>query len=275
MIRALLIAAIALFLSGAAAAPSTPPRAPEKGAAVVASSPVDLGCRAGSDDRRSDLCAQWKAADAAHESAQWTARSFWLAIVGTVIGGGTLLAAFLAARYARKAAHEAARSANIAAEAYAASERAWLNVDISADSDLRFHPTGGCGIFVKLKITNIGRTPALNAHTSMTMVPSHEFSKEQVAAYAAENRERNEKWSRTVLPGESYDRKWGLHLDDARGTLYGMVLGCVTYETLPDRSLHQTSFCYFLGRGDVGGLNEGDIPQSEVNFTVTTGGSAD
>lgn len=275
MIRSLLIALAGLLACGAAPAPTTASDPSARPKAATTPTPIDLGCEAGQDNRRSDLCAQWKAADAAQESASWTARTFWLALFGTAIGGGTLFAAFAAARYARDAAREARRSANIAADAYAANERAWITVDIAADSDLTFNASGGCHIFVKLKVTNIGRTPALNAHTSMTMVPTLRFSKEMVAGYAAEHRERNEKWGRTVLPGESYDRKWGLGLDDAKDVLYGMVFGCVTYETLPDRAIHQTSFCYSLGRGEVGGLNEGDIPQSEAKFTVTTGGSAD
>lgn len=63
----------------------------------------DAGCDAGEDDRSSDLCAQWKAADAAFSSAVWTKRSFFAGLVGLVIGGFTLVAAGFAAWYARSA----------------------------------------------------------------------------------------------------------------------------------------------------------------------------
>ena len=64
----------------------------------------DRGCQPGQDDRYSDLCAQWKAADAATESASWTFWTFIASLVGLSIGGGTLVAAWLAARWAKKAA---------------------------------------------------------------------------------------------------------------------------------------------------------------------------
>jgi hypothetical protein len=60
------------------------------------------------------LCAQWKAADAASESADWTRRSFYLGIGSAVIGGLTLVAAAAAASYARDAAVEARRGATAA-----------------------------------------------------------------------------------------------------------------------------------------------------------------
>ena len=275
MIRALLIAATALLLSGAAPAAPPTPRAPEKSAVVTPSPPADLGCLAGRDDRQSDLCAQWKAADAAHASAQWTSRSFWLALIGTVIGGGTLFAAVAAAFYARHAAREAGRSADIASSAMVMSERAWITVELFADGDLTFDRTGGCGLFVFLRIKNIGRTPALNVHTGMDMIPMEQNHTGDVAAFAAERRSRDQSSSRTLLPGDSYDRKWGLSLDDWTTSPYATVIGCVTYETLPDQTIHQTAFCYITGRGEVGMLDGNDIPKDEVRFTVTTGGFAD
>ena len=63
----------------------------------------DAGCNAGHDDRSSDLCAQWKAADAALSSAVWTKNTFFAGIAGLVIGGLTLFAAGFAAWYARNA----------------------------------------------------------------------------------------------------------------------------------------------------------------------------
>ncbi|MNK31863.1 hypothetical protein D3C87_503070 [compost metagenome] len=236
---------------------------------------TDQPCLPGYDLRSSDLCAQWKAADAASESAAWTARNFWLSLLGTVVGAGTLLAAFMAAIYAKHAAKEARRSADIAKDAFIASERAWLTVDLHAGSDLTFHPTGGCSLFVYLTIKNIGRTPALNVHTSMEMVPMRQDHVDEVEEFARRERKQNRSWSRTLLPGDSYDRKWGLGLDDHSASPYGTIFGSVTYEILPDRSIHQTTFCYIVGRGEVGSLDGFDIPQDDVSFTVTSGGFAD
>jgi hypothetical protein len=66
-------------------------------------------CKIGDDRRYSDLCAQWKAADAAASSAYWTQSQFW---AGLLLGLSTLGAAIAAAFYARAAAVHADRSAN-------------------------------------------------------------------------------------------------------------------------------------------------------------------
>lgn len=52
---------------------------------------LNTPCDQGEDNRNSDLCAQWKAADAAQESAVWTKRTFFLGVFGAVIGLLTLL----------------------------------------------------------------------------------------------------------------------------------------------------------------------------------------
>lgn len=87
-----------------------------------AESPVpNPPCREGEDNRQSDLCAQWKAADAADSAS----RAAWVfGILGMLIGAATLIAAIKAAQYARKAAihtetgaNEAKRTADAAIEA--------------------------------------------------------------------------------------------------------------------------------------------------------------
>jgi hypothetical protein len=89
---------------------------------------TDTGCKAGQDRRESDLCAQWKAADAAHASAVWAEYTYWLGVVGLGIGFLTLLAAGAAAKFARDAATETKRGAD-AADNTLRSNRAWLVVD--------------------------------------------------------------------------------------------------------------------------------------------------
>jgi hypothetical protein len=45
----------------------------------------DRGCRQGEDERSSELCAQWKAADAASDAARWAMASFFVGFMGTVL----------------------------------------------------------------------------------------------------------------------------------------------------------------------------------------------
>lgn len=153
----------------------------------VAQAP-DAGCQPGQDERGSDLCAQWKAADAAAESARWTFWTLIAGIAGLAIGAGTLFAAWRAAHWAREAARhteagarEGKRSADEAEKAaWAALEslsetreanqiardfgRAQLRPYVSftshseadVDRPLDFSPNG----FVRFKIKNFGQTPA-------------------------------------------------------------------------------------------------------------------
>ncbi|ESZ03437.1 hypothetical protein X736_25485 [Mesorhizobium sp. L2C089B000] len=58
------------------------------------------------------MCAQWKAADAAQQSANWTT-------IGAIVGAFTLAAAMAAAYYAKEAARHTQRSADIAEKAFA------------------------------------------------------------------------------------------------------------------------------------------------------------
>lgn len=81
----------------------------------------DPGCPDRQDRRHSDLCAQWKAAD----SARSAANAAWvLGMVGTILGGATLVAAWRAAHWAKKAAEHTETGANAAKEALSDSREA-------------------------------------------------------------------------------------------------------------------------------------------------------
>lgn len=50
----------------------------------------DKGCAVSSERRESDLCAQWKAADAAADAAFWAKMGFWMGLITVAALGGTL-----------------------------------------------------------------------------------------------------------------------------------------------------------------------------------------
>jgi hypothetical protein len=91
--------------------------APLPAISTPAPAPPDPGCERGKDDRQSDLCAQWKAADSAKDAAHWA----WLQLLavpfGLIIGGGTLFFASRAAHWAKSAAVQTERSAKAAEDA--------------------------------------------------------------------------------------------------------------------------------------------------------------
>lgn len=94
-------------------------------------------CTPGQDNRRSDLCAQWKAADSAYEAATWTRRAYWLVLLGTVIGAATLGAAVAAAKYARDAAAHTEAGSREAKRAADAAEAGLSHARHVAETQLR------------------------------------------------------------------------------------------------------------------------------------------
>ncbi|AZO15093.1 hypothetical protein EJ069_10340 [Mesorhizobium sp. M2A.F.Ca.ET.043.05.1.1] len=133
-------------------------------------------CEVGQDDRNSDLCAQWKAADAAEQSAFWT-------MIGVIVGGLTLIAAGLAAWYAGRAAQytrdgaehagRSVKTAEVATEvsrqigeaqarAYISVTKAWLENNANALPK------------IILQVRNSGQSPAYDL-TAVFRASSEQF----------------------------------------------------------------------------------------------------
>ncbi|MGD9811190.1 MAG: hypothetical protein AB7U35_07625 [Sphingobium sp.] len=107
----------------------------------------DKPCSKGDDYRDSDLCAQWKAADAAKSAAD---AAWWIGGFGLLIGAFTLGAAVAAAIYARSAAIHTKTSADSFIEA----ERAILH---AADGSVGLSNVDGREI-VCIDFVNRGRS---------------------------------------------------------------------------------------------------------------------
>lgn len=84
---------------------------------------LERPCEFGRDDRSSDLCAQWKAADAAAASVIVAEKSFWSGVVGLVISSITFVTAVAAAIYARGAMIETRRMGEAQSRAYLGEEK--------------------------------------------------------------------------------------------------------------------------------------------------------
>ena len=126
-------------------------------------------CPPGQRDRTSDLCAQWEAASAARDSANW---AFWTLIL-TIVGTLGLLATLFYTRSAVRIASEATKDADdalviamrnadaasgmmrISEQTQVAQLRAWILMDSIA---LDCHPNGTWDVAVVMK--NFGPSPA-------------------------------------------------------------------------------------------------------------------
>lgn len=120
---------------------------------TISGDPRDTGCDQSHEDRRSDLCAQWKAADAPESSA----KAAWvLGILGSTIGACTLIAAIMAARYASDAARETKRGADAAEGA----SRPWLDVKLRIEGVSVDYFQQGYVANTEVIIKNTGISPA-------------------------------------------------------------------------------------------------------------------
>lgn len=128
---------------------------PRQSASVEASVVKDEGCEAGNDDRKSDLCAQWKAADAASKTVLI---GWWQVGLSFV----TMLAAAGAVLYAKHAA-DAARAAN---QFTRDAERPWIFVDSVFQIEGAEIAQDGkkIGMATKTTLTNEGSTIAVDVH---------------------------------------------------------------------------------------------------------------
>ena len=137
----------------------------------IASAP-DGGCQPGQDDRQSDLCAQWKAADAAAESARWNFWTFIASIIGIIVGGGTLFAAWRAAHWAKEAAKHTETSALEGKRAADAAEKSVAETQRIGEAQVRCYPSIAKANYVivddkamlNLWVRNSGSSPASQLH---------------------------------------------------------------------------------------------------------------
>ncbi|MFM9978766.1 MAG: hypothetical protein ACKVOP_12070 [Sphingomonadaceae bacterium] len=163
---------------------ATAPKAPETKSG-------DAGCTDRKDRRYSDLCAQWKAADAAFDGARASERQVLIGWIGLVLGAVTMGAAIAAAAYAKEAAAHTKTGANAALDAAAETREAnriarqslmmqgrpWLEVSLSSVSEIKVDDAGMVFSRFKITINNTGQSPALNVsiHSKthvMRMLPS-------------------------------------------------------------------------------------------------------
>lgn len=139
--------------------------------------PPDGGCESGHEDRQSELCAQWKAADAAIEAAQAAWYQFYLGVGGLLVGLATFIAAVAAAIFARKAAIETEKGAQAAIDAVGETKKANQIARDSMKNQLRPYldiesvkpaklTESDETVLVTLK--NFGQTPAMKVQVAST-----------------------------------------------------------------------------------------------------------
>ncbi len=179
---------------------------------------------------------------------------------------------------AESAARAAIDQAEIAERTLLANERAWVSVEVSEWTGIEFHRTGTASLDVTLLVKNIGKTIAINVQTVATMIANASNATLIGRDWANEFR-KDSATSRLLLPQQSYGREFGIGLDnpgESGESFFPGIMACVTYQTLPDLSVHQTFVCYYIGMSGGGLLKVGKwVSCDSLEVAVTNGGWAD
>jgi hypothetical protein len=219
----------------------------------------DAGCPDGRDKRQSDLCAQWKAADAARDAANAAHHQVVVGWIGLALGFITMGAAIAAAVYARRAAVATEETVGIARNemdgAAAALTIAERNADAtkrhveiaenSARVQLQAYLTyredetesarmiAGSRIMIPYGIFNYGSSPALNCDAQSTFaIKPRDFD------WSAETVDRQSYKTTVIHPSAAIKQRFESpfivhqeHIDAINaGTMSAFVRGIVFYD---------------------------------------------
>lgn len=157
-------------------------------------------CEQGSDNRNSDLCAQWKAADAAKKSADW---NVYIGIFASLAGALTLAAAVAAAYFAKQAVLETRRIGEAQTRAYISVREVTANAKRKSDNLF--------GIFLEpsIFVDNNGITPG-KMKISMAEVRFYDWDKRKFYYnYTGGGGSRDIFQNRMVGPGSNFRIPFG------------------------------------------------------------------
>lgn len=182
-------------------------------------------CKAGDDRRYSDLCAQWKAADAASDAAswgKWGAVASVISLVGVLGAVGISIWSNLIIR--KTAKHEL---------------RAYLGV-----GSVRAAPDGAGHITARVIISNFGSTPAQNIVTKVAGVV-REFPSQVLDGTGPAPEPQI--CPTTLHPGSEFEIFAGTTIRSVEAMFEGndgfYVYGSVQYDDF-DGDHHETNFCF-------------------------------
>lgn len=267
-------------------APPQPPTVQETDEASQLNEP----CSKGEENRSSDLCAQWKAADAAKESADWTRRTFYTAISGVVVGVLTLGAAVAAALFARQAAIHtetgaaaAIASANAATRAndwgemrWVAENRPWLTITEQPTAMLYSNENGRINVVVKVKVKNVGKIPAFDVTAKAEVRAAKVFFETSATAekFAAEcTKPINWRWGNTIIFPDAGETVHGIteeFPDVGPEHRYAIILVCITYRAMGhSQSVFHTAMGLWAPAGDLDPKTEVNEPNAVIADSMT------
>jgi hypothetical protein len=139
-------------------------------------------------------------------------------------------------------------------ETLIAEQRAWIVTSLEIGPGGLQVTKGEMLLDARLKVSNVGRTPAIGAHTDTRLM--EEVSQEQIQAFAQANKKASPH-GLFVSPNDFYYRPWLPSLEERDQYKLGagrgvspILTGCVTYSILQDQNIRQIAFAYLIGLRD-------------------------
>jgi hypothetical protein len=181
------------------------------------------------------------------------------------------------------------RQAELTQTALIGDQRAWIMVSMEIET-LKFLDSGdksapGAEAWIRIKISNVGRTPALNATLHIALVGGEKYFT-AIAARRFADQHQDCFTGRFVSPSDDYETETLVEASGAELYRYGragemkpLIVGCVTYQILQDSEIHQTGFVYNIQRcwtesGDlrIFGNEQEELDINEVEPVAAPGG---
>jgi hypothetical protein len=216
---------------------------------------------------------------------------FWPTVLGlrlkitdsllAIFTGGLLIFTGLLWRSTEKLWTASENQSAITRDALIGDQRAWIVTSIEIDTV--WFSQNHVDVSARLKVTNVGKTPAVNAHIQMGIARLDELP-DAVRKFSAKWNVRSETNGVLVAPGETFWRGSGILLIEKsalkarKDDILIAVIGCVTYEILQDGNTHQSAFSYLVQRNDpflrIRMADAGGYGRDDVFANASSGGFA-
>jgi len=158
------------------------------------------------------------------------------------------------------------KQVEITRQALIGDQRAWIVTALEIGPRGLRIARGYMELDVRLKVTNIGRSPAVGAHTSIMLVNDIGDVGKQLKELARKNKP-SEEHGLPVAPNDFYYRPWGATMQNSLGVRSfecPILIGCVSYHILQDKEIHRTAFAYNLRYRD--GSDWGGTIPAQTDF---------
>jgi len=158
------------------------------------------------------------------------------------------------------------KQVEITRQALIGDQRAWIVTSLEIGPTGLKIAKGYMELDVRLKVTNIGRSPAVGAHTDIMFLNDISEVSDKLKELAYKNKPSHDH-GLPVAPNDYYYRPWGATTQNSIGVRVHespILIGCVSYHILQDKQIHRTAFAYHIGKKD--GSDWGAMIPAKADF---------